>query len=68
MRIAHDLWAIAQLRCLVRGALIEHHHLISLYSLFLPMADTAHTHTAQDIAAAREIRVFLSSTFRDFRV
>jgi len=30
------------------------------------MADTAHTHTDQDSAASRQIRVFLSSTFRDF--
>lgn len=30
------------------------------------MADAAHTHTAQDSAVSRQIRVFLSSTFRDF--
>jgi hypothetical protein len=29
------------------------------------MADTAHTHTAQASAAYQQIRVFLSSTFRD---
>ena len=30
------------------------------------MADTAHAPTAQDSPASREVRVFLSSTFRDF--
>ncbi|MEB3207654.1 MAG: hypothetical protein VKK63_01925, partial [Synechococcus sp.] len=30
------------------------------------MADTAHTHDAENSAASRQIRVFLSSTFRDF--
>jgi len=30
------------------------------------MADTAHTPTAQDSPSSRQIRVFLSSTFRDF--
>ena len=32
------------------------------------MADTAHTSTAQDSPAFRQIRLFLSRTFRDFMV